>query len=627
MGGKIILLCLRIGGEVGENQYVFIFCRKSFGFHTFICRFKQKGQFTKASNTIDLIKPSGEIVEGTLAAWKLVTEGQMLEEDAFSLRVFLETMAANQRSERYEWNDKDDTLPEGWKSRFSNQKMFILSPDCQVFQSRKAGLQYMIKEHFEKDEIATMRGLLEKHEGWSSSENLPKLWEFKFSTCKTKSDINFVTEEGIELGSYSLASDHIRDSERYTEEEENRFAIFTEEYSQTNRLLLYNWNEKDESLPEGWRSRVAEGNTDRQFFLSPNHQQFTQRSAILKHMVEAGSYSEMHLDLARKGLGLQGWEQHPALPAGWRFKRRGQFSKSSDTLSLIQPDGEIVEGTNAAWQLVSRGLLPQDETFSLKIFLETLAASQRFEKYKWNEGDKSLPEGWKSRKTGTKQFFLSPDGQMVSSRKAGLRHLVKEDADSKDIEVMRDFLRYEGWKKSSSLPKNWFIRKSKNASHGSSCFLTELGEELKSLRLAMEYLQMLGPASKEDIKRLERLSNGPQKAEKADAGKAVKMVTGGGGDAKEWLEDPSLPLGWKMRLAMQRGVGKMEVFLGPGHRQIYGRAALLDHLLAQPKSVKKPGEVARLAASIDWQTLKPDRRQELQSRVNSALRKAEKSSI
>ena len=63
-------------------------------------------------------------MEGTLAAWKLVTEGKMLEEDAFSLKLFLETMAANQRSEKYEWNDKDDTLPDGWKSRFCNQKMF-----------------------------------------------------------------------------------------------------------------------------------------------------------------------------------------------------------------------------------------------------------------------------------------------------------------------------------------------------------------------------------------------------------------------------------------------------------------------------------------------------------------------
>ena len=567
-------------------------------------------------------------MEGTLAAWKLVTEAKLMsEEDTFRLKVFLETMAANQRSEKYEWNDKDDTLPEGWKSRFSNQKMFILSPDCQVFQSRKAGLQHMIKEHFETDEIATMRALLEKHEGWSSSENLPKFWEFKISTCKTKSDINFVTDEGLELGSYSQASDHIRDSERYTEEEQTRFATFTEEYSQTSRLLLYNWNEADESLPEGWRSRVAEGSTDRQFFLSPSNQQFTQRSAILRHLVEAGSYSETDLDSARKGLKLQGWEEHPALPRGWRFKRKGQFSKSSDTVSLIQPGGEIVEGTNAAWQLVSRGLLPEEETFSLKVFLETLAASQRSEKYRWTEGDKSVPEGWKSRRTGAKQFFLSPDGQMVSSRKAGLRHLVKEGADLKDIEAMRDFLRYEGWKKSSNLPKNWFVRKSKKG-HSSSCFLTELGEELKSLKLAIEYLQMLGPASREDTKRLERLSNGPQKkAVKGDAGKPVKLETGGGGgDGKEWLEDSSLPLGWKVRLAMQRGVGKMEVFLGPGHRQVYGRAALLDQLLAQEvKSVNKPGEVGRLAASMDWQSLKSERREELQSRVNIALRKSEKS--
>ena len=190
-----------------------------------------------------------------------------------------------------------------------------------------------------------MRDLLEKHEGWISSKNLPELWRFKISTCKTKSDINFVTDEGIELGSYSQASDHIRENERYGDEEQKRFSIFTDEYSQNNRLMFYNWNEKDTSLPVGWRSRVAEGSTDRQFFLSPSNQQFTQRSAILKHMIERGNYSEMDLDLARQGLGLQGWEQHQALPPGWRFKRRGQFSKGSDTILLIKPDGDIVEGT------------------------------------------------------------------------------------------------------------------------------------------------------------------------------------------------------------------------------------------------------------------------------------------
>ena len=567
------------------------------------------------------MKPSGEIVEGTLAAWKLVNEGKMLEEDAFSLKVFLETMAANLRSEKYQWNDKDDTLPAGWKSRFANEKkMFILSPDCQVFHSRKAGLQHMIKEHFEEKEIATMQSLLIKHEGWKFHENLPKHWMFKLTICRTKSDISFLTEEGIEFSSYSQASDHIK--ERFTEEEQIKFSRFCEEFSQNNRLSMYKWNEKDTSLPGGWRSRIVEGSSDKQFFLSPTNQQFTQRSAILRHMVEEGSYSREDIDLARQSLALQGWEQHSGLPQAWWYKRKGQGSKHSDIFTFVKPDGSLVEGTNAAWQLVAnQGQLPEEEAFSLKVFLETLAASQRSERYDWKEGGKSLPEGWKSRQSGAKEFFLSPDGAMVSSRKAGLRHLVKEGADHKDIEAMRNLLRFEGWKRSSSLPKNWLMRRSKKSGW---CFLTEVGDEFKSLKLALEFLHTLGAAAKEDFKRLNKLNNCSKKAE---PGKSAQ-VEAGGGDGKEWRDDQSLPRGWKTRRAIQRGVGTVEVFLGPSNRQIYGRAALLDHLLTSNK-VKSldSGEVARLAASLDWKTLKAEKREELQARVTKCLKQSEKSKL
>ena len=204
----------------------------------------------------------------------------------------------------------------------------------------------------------------------------------------------------------------------------NNFDLFKNLRSGEKRNENYQWNEDDPSIPAGWKSRVVEGST-KVFFLSPDNQHFGNRLAMLKHMENSGNYSSEEKDSVRKSLELEGWLEDPALPDGWKYKKKGQGAKSTDTLAIVQTSGEVVEGTTAAWRLATEGGMAEEEAFALRVFLETMAASQRAEKYEWVEGDATVPEGWKTRMAQQKMFMLSPDGQMFSSRRAALQHMVR----------------------------------------------------------------------------------------------------------------------------------------------------------------------------------------------------------
>ena len=77
------------------------------------------------------------------------------------------------------WNEQDDSVPAGWKSRFGGSKQFFLSPDGQCFPCRRAGLEFMIKEKFEEEEVAEMRALVVRWEGWQETALLPAGWIHK----------------------------------------------------------------------------------------------------------------------------------------------------------------------------------------------------------------------------------------------------------------------------------------------------------------------------------------------------------------------------------------------------------------------------------------------------------------
>merc|ERR1719509_72831 len=137
----------------------------------------------------------------------------------------------------------------------------------------------------------------------------------------------------------------------------------------------------------------------------------------------------------------------------------------------------------------------------------------RQERYLWVEGGPTLPPGWRSRRAQTKQFFLSPDGAMFSSRRAGLQHLAKEGR-GEEAEAMRALLVHEGWQGSQDLPAGWRFRIIRTRTRTESKFLTEDGEELRSLTTACEYITSSTRYSREERQRFFKFYEGSVSATK-----------------------------------------------------------------------------------------------------------------
>jgi len=473
-------------------------------------------------------------------------------------------------------------LPAGWTTKQHSVNSFYLSPSGEQFVGKRALFQHFVTSKAPKDQVKPIMEIM-KEDGWKTSKFLPRNWMYKtdnFLTCNGKVVRGFTEAKTVLAAIYGSDQKYI-----------NNFELFKNLRSGEKRNENYNWNEDDSTIPGGWKSRVVGGGS-RVFFLSPDNQQFGNRLTIVKHMEETGNYSSEEKDKVRMSLELEGWLEDPALPNGWRYKKKGQGGKSTDTIAIVRTSGEVVEGTTAAWRLVTEGGMPEEDSITLRVFLETLAASQRAEKYEWVEGDATVPEGWKTRMAQQKMFMLSPDGQMFSSRRAALQHMVREHFAMEEVATMRALLGHEGWQASQHLPNNWRMRRSKKGARQSYTFITGEGEELRSIKLAVEFLTRQGPSGREAATRLARVSTSPARPpagpgqarghllKKASPGRQKAPVRAGG-EEREWVVDSTVPEGWRYRRVHKPGVGEVEVFLTVDSRQVYGRHAAMARLVQE----------------------------------------------
>merc|ERR1719319_1477177 len=75
----------------------------------------------------------------------------------------------------------------------------------------------------------------------------------------------------------------------------------------------------------------------------------------------------------------------------------------------------------------------------------------------WEEGEASLPEGWRSRPSGKqgKQIFIGPDGSQFMTRRLAIKHMIGEGYSEQELEATRAGLSEEGWQEDGLLPRAW----------------------------------------------------------------------------------------------------------------------------------------------------------------------------
>merc|ERR1712129_311901 len=176
-----------------------------------------------------------------------------------------------------------------------------------------------------------------------------------------------------------------------------------------------------------------------------------------------------------------------------------------------------------------------------------------------NPSDLVLPEGWKARFVGTREYVLSPEGDQFNGARFALAELVRRGSSEEELENLRSSM--VGWRRSEYLPAGWMFQQERKTEFCRLQFLASSGELLKSFLAVMKFMGNSDLYSDEDSKNLNKLHDQISKG-----GRTIKF--------EEKTSTLVLPEGWKART-----VGKWEYVLSPEGDQFKGTRFALAELV------------------------------------------------
>ena len=430
----------------------------------------------------------------------------------------------------------------------------------------------MINEKYPTEEVEDMRRML-RFEGWEINKNLPKGWRMRYSFSSVEStNMSLLTSEGKEFKSYKPAIEFMESNQNYTKNDINDMKLLIEEKCTVRRQSIKDWGE-DETVPSGWKVRVAHGKAEagKKFFLSPEGKQFPCRKAALQFMIKE-SYSEDQVAEMRKLLKYEGWEESKYLPEKWHLRQTIKNATSKSIVFLTPLGSEFKSYSTAIEFLLTNSKYSEEDVENIKMLREQHCTIRRTANDNWEENE-TVPEGWKVRvadgkANSGKQFFLAPDGRQFPCRRIALKTMIENVFPQQDIEDMRSKLVYEGWETSEDLPKFWYVRRPSKLKEYAYSFVTDIGDKLASTKAAIEYLQS---RNRDNIDEVDKLMN------------FSKTVKTNNTERHQWEDDGTVPEGWKVRRVPSKkpGAGELEIFLTSGGQQIFNRRTAIDHVMKE----------------------------------------------
>ena len=368
-------------------------------------RMKRSENYSNGEVDYSLMSRDGEMFSSLKTAVEFMESGEETEyseDDVKNLKTLYENESKLNRQQKYDWAE-DPTVPPGWKTRVVDGKLrrkFFLAPDGSSFSCRRSGLQHMIKENFEAKEIGMMREML-VHEGWERADFLPTDWMIRKSEGTTNGiydvDYWYLSVEGILFRSTKSVVDFMSESSSYTTQDIDLITGKLDQERKAVRQQKYDWQDGDPTVPPGFKVRVIEGKTKKQFFLSEDGNQFACRRSAYQHMIKE-EYPDDQILAMRECLVHEGWSDDPMLPSGWKVRKtegstNGQFDVN---YYYIAVDGTMFHSTRAVIQYMEK--MPgynQEDIKRIKTRLENETRKNRPQKYDWLE-DENLPTGVKS---------------------------------------------------------------------------------------------------------------------------------------------------------------------------------------------------------------------------------------
>ena len=218
----------------------------------------------------------------------------------------------------------------------------------------------MIKKNSKKKDIEEMKGLMMKHEGWNRSDLLPAGWMYKVKSegmgpgNKWYSTIHYLSREGTTLESMKSVLDFIQASDEYSEQDiENGKAFLAEQKAPEKK---YEWNDGGDYLPVGWKSRVSEGESKMEWFLSPEGRMYRTRYMAIQDMLKKGYPEDRLLEMKMSMIRHEGWSASELLPADWLFKviweGFTEDQKWNQTIRFLSKEGLVLESMKSVLELL-----------------------------------------------------------------------------------------------------------------------------------------------------------------------------------------------------------------------------------------------------------------------------------
>ena len=134
---------------------------------------------------------------------------------------------------------------------------YFISSDGSQFMTRRLAMKHLISEQYSEEEVDAMREAL-REDGWRDDPLLPKAWRYKTIAGGSKpgmEHIKFLTAAGDVLDGLDRARSLVKDGQEFTEKEAEGLKVFIDILTVRARSVRYNWNENDQTIPEGWKSR------------------------------------------------------------------------------------------------------------------------------------------------------------------------------------------------------------------------------------------------------------------------------------------------------------------------------------------------------------------------------------
>ena len=276
-----------------------------------------------------------------------------------------------------------------------------------------------------------------------------------------------------------------------------------------------------------------------------------------------------------KMMGHENWEESSLLPHGWLFRVASdgwtKDKKFHEHIVYLSSEGLPFESMKLAMEYMSSSnKYAEKDLANCKEFL--LSRSKSDKSFDWEEGDDTIPMGWKMRTCDTdsqRPFFLSPQNLQYRSRYVAVVDMIKRRNayTRKQVEQMKQLMiKHENWETSDLLPQGWLFKVkcegfTKDKKYYETIhYLSSEGQTLESLKGIIEHMSTSEYYTETDIVKAKEFVSNRINLEKS----------------YDWREgDGSVPRGWKMRTSETEN--KWTFILSPDGYQYRSRyVALLD---------------------------------------------------